>query len=77
MHFWRLAAVKTNTLSQALRKAVKASGLTHYQLGKQAGVAASQLDRFMLPESDPRRRDLRLETASRIAAVLHLTLRPE
>lgn len=66
-----------NTLSQALRRAVKASGLTHYQLGKQAGVAPSQLDRFMLPESDPRRRDLRLETADRLAAVLRLVLRPE
>ena len=58
----------------ALRQAIKASGLTHYAIGKAAGVAPSQIDRFMLPENDPRHRDLRLETAAEIAAVLGLGL---
>jgi DNA-binding phage protein len=62
-------------LDAALRKAIKASGMTHYALAKEAGVQASQLDRFMMPANDPRHRDLRLGTASRIAAVLGLELR--
>lgn len=58
----------------ALRQAITASGLTHYAIGKAAGVAPSQIDRFMLPADDPRNRDLRLETAAKIAAVLGLEL---
>lgn len=60
----------------SLRQAIKASGLTHYRLGQEAGVAPSQIDRFMLPADDPRHRDLRLETAAKIASVLGLELRP-
>lgn len=58
----------------ALRQAITASGLTHYAIGKSAGVAPSQIDRFMMPADDPRHRDLRLETAAKIAAVLGLFL---
>jgi glucose-6-phosphate isomerase len=39
-----------------------------------ASVAPSQIDRFMLPASDPRHRDLRLATAARIAAACGLEL---
>lgn len=57
-----------------LRRAIKASGLTHYALAKMADVQASQVDRFMMPANDPRHRDLRLATAARIAAALGLVL---
>lgn len=62
-------------LDVALRRAVTSSGLTHYAIGKAAGVAPSQIDRFMMPRDDPRHRDLRLGTAAKIAAVLGLELR--
>ena len=67
---------KTITLSAALRAAIKGSKKTHYSLGQLASVAPSQIDRFMLPKSDPRHRDLRLETAGRLAAALGLRLAP-
>ena len=67
---------KPTPLDAALRKAIKASGMTHYAIGQEAAVAPSVLDRFMLPADDPRHRDIRLETASRIAAVLGLVLVP-
>jgi DNA-binding phage protein len=57
-----------------LRSAIKASGLTHYALAKEAGVQASQIDRFMMPADDPRHRDMRLSTAAKVAAVLGLDL---
>lgn len=65
---------KPRPIDATLRSAIKASGLTHYRLGQEAGVAPSQIDRFMLPTEDPRHRDLRLSTAARIAAVLGLDL---
>jgi hypothetical protein len=68
---------KSVTIADQLKQEIRSSGLTHYSLGQLAGIAPSQLDRFMLPESDPRRRDLRLESAGRIATALGLVLRPE
>jgi len=65
-------AKKPQPLDAALRKAIKASGLTHYAIGQAAGVAPSVLDRFMLPADDPRHRDIRLGTASKIASALGL-----
>lgn len=65
---------KPQTIDATLRKAIKASGLTHYAIGQAAGVAPSQIDRFMLPADDPRHRDLRLATAARIATALGLVL---
>lgn len=65
---------KPNPIDTTLRKAIKASGLTHYAIGLAAGVAPSQIDRFMLPDNDPRHRDLRLATAARIATALGLVL---
>jgi hypothetical protein len=51
--------------------------MTHYALGKAAGVAPCTIDRFMHPADDPRHRDIRLETAARIAAVLGLIVAEE
>jgi hypothetical protein len=65
---------KPQLIDSTLRKAIKASGQTHYSLGQAAGVAPSQIDRFMMPADDPRHRDLRLTTAARIAAALGLVL---
>lgn len=65
---------KPKPIDAALRQAIKASGQTHYAIGKAAGVAPSQIDRFMLPPADPRHRDLRLATAAKIAIVLGLDL---
>jgi plasmid maintenance system antidote protein VapI len=67
-------AKKPIPLDAALRKAIKASGLTHYALAKEANVQATTIDRFMHPADDPRHRDIRLETAAKIAAVLGLGL---
>lgn len=69
-------ARKPRPLDLALRQAIRSSGLTHYAIGKAAEVAPSMLDRFMLPEDDPRHRGLTLATAARIAGSLGLELRP-
>lgn len=69
-------AKRPRPLDAALRAAIKADGRTHYAIGKAATVAPSVLDRFMLPDADPRHRGLTLDTASRIANVLGLELRP-
>lgn len=66
-----LAMSDAPNLVEALRTAIRESGRTHYDLGKAAGVTPAQIDRFMAGE-----RDLRLETAGRIAAALNLELRP-
>lgn len=47
------------------------SGLTHYAIGKAAGVAPAQLDRFVAGE-----RGLSLATAAKVAAALGLVLVP-
>jgi transcriptional regulator with XRE-family HTH domain len=54
-----------------LKAAITKSGLTHYALASLAGVTPSQIDRFMSGE-----RDLRLESAGKIAAALGLELSP-
>jgi hypothetical protein len=66
---------KTRNIEAALVQAIKASGLTHYALGKASGISASVLDRFMLPEEDPRHRGINLATAAKIAEALRLELR--
>ncbi len=67
---------KPKPVGAALQQAIKASGLTHYALAKAAGIAPTTIDRFMHPADDPRHRDLTLETASKITAILGLELRP-
>jgi plasmid maintenance system antidote protein VapI len=57
-------------ITATLKAAIKASSLTHYAIAKLADITPGQVDRFMTGE-----RDLRLETAGRIAAALGLELR--
>jgi transcriptional regulator with XRE-family HTH domain len=55
-------------LARQLREAITASGLTVYALSKASGVDTAVLYRFLAGE-----KDLTLDTASRVAAVLNLT----
>jgi hypothetical protein len=67
---------KPKNIDEALKAAIRKSGLTHYALGRLAGVAPSVIDRFMIePGEGERGGDLRLSTAARIAAALGLELR--
>jgi DNA-binding phage protein len=61
---------KGKSMVDVLRSAIKASGLTHYRLAKEAGIKPFLLDRFVSREGD-----LRLETAAKVAEVLGLELR--
>lgn len=72
----RASRARAKPLDQALRQAIKGSGLTHYALGQTSGVAPSVIDRFMLPGDDPRHRGITLATAARLAEALGLELRP-
>jgi ribosome-binding protein aMBF1 (putative translation factor) len=56
-------------LSFQLREAIQESGMSVYRIAKRAGVKHAVVARFLSGE-----RDLRLETASKIAAVLSLSL---
>lgn len=58
-------------IDDALRRAVKESGLTVYRICKDADITTDSLYRFLEEE-----RDLRFETAARIAEVLGLQLVP-
>jgi len=62
---------KPRPIDDALRAAIKASGLTHYAVAKLAEVAPAQIDRFMSGE-----RDLRLGTAAKVASALGMQLTP-
>lgn len=64
-------AKKPKPITDTLKAAIKGSGLTHYALAKATGITAGQLDRFMSGE-----RDLRLNSATAVAAALGLELRP-
>ena len=50
--------IPATDLAAVLRAAIAASGLTHYRLGKDAGVSPTVIDRFVSGE-----RDLRLDMA--------------
>ena len=52
-------------LVDGLRQAITESSLTHYAIGKASGVDTAIIDRFMSGE-----RDIRLETAGKIAESL-------
>ncbi len=64
-------AKKPVTIADQLLAAIQASGETHYAIGKRAGLAPDQIDRFVSGE-----RDIRLSTAAKIAQALGLTLGP-
>ena len=57
------------SLSAALKKAMKHSSKTSYQLAKEAGVSQIMVSRFLSGK-----RDIRLATADRLAHVLGLKL---
>ena len=58
------------TMADELRQAINDSGITHYRLAQETGVTAGVISRFMAGE-----RDLRLETASKLADALGLELK--
>lgn len=63
------AATSRQVLSRQLRAAILDRGLTAYALGRDAGVDAGVIQRFLNEE-----RDIRMETADRLAEVLGLRL---
>ncbi len=56
-------------LHETLRDVIRRRKQTHYRVAKDAGVATAIIDRFMSGE-----RDIRLGTASKVAAALGLEL---
>ncbi len=61
--------VLPRSLSASLKKAMKRSPKTSYQLAKEAGVSQIMVSRFLSGK-----RDIRLATADRLAQVLGLKL---
>lgn len=59
-------------LAETIRRAMERDGRTLYRLAKDSGVNSAILGRFIRGE-----RDLRLETASKLCAILVLELRPK
>jgi transcriptional regulator with XRE-family HTH domain len=66
-------ATKRLSIVAALQRTIRESGLTHYRLAKDAGLSPEIIDRFMA--DDDKHRDVRLETAEKLAKVLDLELR--
>lgn len=60
---------KKDDLSIQLKEAIQESGMSVYRIAKRAGVKHAVVARFLSGE-----RDLRLGTASKIAAALNLSL---
>ncbi len=61
--------MKRKPIPERLRVAIRDSGKTVYRIAKESGVAHPVILRFLSGE-----RDIRLETAERLAAVLNLQL---
>jgi predicted transcriptional regulator len=59
----------TQSLSEQLRTSIRDSGLSCYEIAKQAGTTPAVVARFLKGE-----RDLRLATVDRLATVLNLEL---
>jgi hypothetical protein len=59
----------------SLKRAIRQSGRSYYDLGRAAGVAPSVILRFMTEDPQARGGDLRLSTAAKLAAELGLCLR--
>jgi transcriptional regulator with XRE-family HTH domain len=62
--------MKREPIPQKLRTAIKATGKSVYQVAKDSGVAHPVILRFMSGE-----RDIRLETAEKLAQSLGLELK--
>jgi hypothetical protein len=63
------ARVGSDVLSEALRKAIRESGKSVYQIAKEAEVSPIVISRFLSGE-----RDIRLATADKMAEALGLAL---
>ncbi len=61
----------SESLSAALKEAIRQSTKTPYQIAREAGVSQIIISRFLSGE-----RDIRMATADKIATVLGLTLVP-
>ena len=64
-------AKETYHLEQQMKEAIKRCGMSCYQISKAAGVSEAQLSLFMNGK-----RSLTLKSASKIATVLNLELKP-
>ncbi len=62
---------KQRDLGEQLREAFAASGLSRFELARRAGISYAIAHRFMAVK-----RDITLTTASKLADVLELELRP-
>lgn len=62
----------TADLADQLRSAFKKSGMSRFELARRAGISYSIIHRFVAAD-----RDVTLRTASRLADVLDLELRPK
>ena len=67
---------KAVMIDVSLKRAIRQSGRTYYELGHAAGIAPSVILRFMSDDPDAERGgDMRLRTAAKLAAELGLGLR--
>jgi plasmid maintenance system antidote protein VapI len=62
---------KPRTVCDQLREAIRATGKTHYRIGKDAGIKPEIVTRFVREE-----RDITGKTFAKLAAALGLTLVP-
>jgi DNA-binding phage protein len=71
LHFYKSEkdTVKRITLPERLRATIRNSGKPVYQIARESGVAHPVIFRFLTGE-----RDIRLETAEKLAAALGLRL---
>ena len=58
----------------SLKRAIRQSGRSYYDLGQAAGVQPSVILRFMSDDPQARGGDIRLSTAAKLAAELGLSL---
>lgn len=65
----RVARASPDSLSEALKHAIRHSDRTEYQIAKSAGVSQIVISRFLAGE-----RDIRMATADRLAEALGLKL---
>jgi len=65
---------KKTRIDVSLKRAIRQSGRTYYDLGRAAGVAPSVILRFMSDDPQARGGDMRLSTAAKLAAELGLEL---
>ena len=61
---------KPSTISEQLKRAIQESQLTHYRIGKNAGIGADIIDRFM----SGKRPNLQLRTVNKLCQALGLQL---